>query len=201
NINQFLSGLLPSTIPVYFDHCCIEDPNLTATPNANGTFNDDPSFGMGNYGYRISWANSPCRDAGINTVTPISITDLDGHTQMEQRIYNNFMGSNTIDIGSYENFRLPTDPPIISAISKINKKEIIVNCFPNPVNKLLYFKIENNIKTKLNISVFNINGKIVFKGNTDKIQTKIDVSHFESGNYFIYLYNNNFTKTINFLKL
>ena len=53
--------------------------------------------------------------------------------------------------------------------------------FPNPTKHFLNFTLRNNI-TGFSINIFNVNGQKVYES---KYLSKIDVSAFESGCYFV----------------
>lgn len=79
-----------------------------------------------------------------------------------------------------------------SVIDNINKEDVII--YPNPVNSLLH------IKTEAPISLFKImdhSGRLVESIGNQSVSDKIDVSHLESGLYYIQYFgeNSNFLKS------
>lgn len=74
----------------------------------------------------------------------------------------------------------------VNSIGKADDYEL----YPNPSSNLLNIKLKDrNLTQSIKISVYNNNGKLVFKSN--KYLDKIDVSKFEVGNYFLILENKN----------
>ncbi|MEA1981763.1 MAG: right-handed parallel beta-helix repeat-containing protein, partial [candidate division Zixibacteria bacterium] len=122
-----------------FNHCDIDDPTLLPYPgNSFFTFNDDPVFahmnGYPNQGYRVRASLSNCIDHGNSNVTAI-VVDLDGFFR-KWDIPTQQSGF-SIDIGAYENngSNPPIAPPL--SIDKNDNNDIIVSCYPNPVNNVL----------------------------------------------------------------
>jgi hypothetical protein len=62
--------------------------------------------------------------------------------------------------------------------------------YPNPTSNTL---IIDNINQPIDYSIFNIDGKLIFKGKTSK---SIDLSTYEAGMYFIQINNDNMQKII-----
>lgn len=60
--------------------------------------------------------------------------------------------------------------------------------YPNPVKDILSFSLQNNTSKTCNISLYNLNGEIIFTTNSNKRQ--INMSQFASGIYVISYRNN-----------
>ncbi len=61
-----------------------------------------------------------------------------------------------------------------------------INIYPNPASN--FIDVETNLK-EYSISVFDAMGKLIFKENMTQNKTRIDVSDFPTGIYFIQLQN------------
>ena len=77
-------------------NCCFGDTNGIPNWNINGNITNNPIFaGATNYNYRLG-ANSPCINAGANTLSWMTNgVDLDGSRRIRYGI---------VDIGAYEHF-------------------------------------------------------------------------------------------------
>lgn len=78
-------------------------------------------------------------------------------------------------------------------IGTLGTKDLIINgieIFPNPTNKYLVIKLPNDNKTEL--SLFDINGKLILQKNMNTAETKIDLTSFENGIYIVTLKTKNF---------
>ena len=72
----------------------------------------------------------------------------------------------------------------IMAIKEIESKNNF-SLYPNPANKELYVSFNN--KHDVNLSIFNALGEKIYQRKNFKSATKIDVSNFKSGIYFLTL--------------
>jgi len=101
----------------------------------------------------------------------------------------------------------PTVRPLmkISSLTTTSVRENLVNnpeltILPNPANSFIEFKY-GFFTGDADLKIFDIDGNEIIK---DKIRAsvenkyKFNCSHVPSGNYFIYIGNSDFTKTINF---
>jgi bacillolysin len=60
--------------------------------------------------------------------------------------------------------------------------------YPNPVKDILTFSLQNNAPKTCNISLYNLNGEIIFNSNSSKGQ--INMSNLASGIYVLSYRNN-----------
>jgi len=66
---------------------------------------------------------------------------------------------------------------------KEEKKQNFISVFPNPVDELLTIELKNDIQYDL--SIFNVNGKLMNKQTLESFTTQIDVSTFDAGVYIL----------------
>ncbi|MEA3497286.1 MAG: T9SS type A sorting domain-containing protein, partial [Bacteroidota bacterium] len=106
-----------------------------------------------------------------------------------------------IDIGAYENngSNPPIAPPL--SIDKNDNNDIIVSCYPNPVNNVLNLSFSSNLNRLNKIEIYNIEGKKIKTFTSEKQNVSFDVSSFDYGLYQIIISNEQSIKTLNFLKL
>ena len=72
--------------------------------------------------------------------------------------------------------------------------------YPNPVRDVIYIKTKVNVG-KLNASILDISGKIIFSQNVDDLTTtEIDLEELNSGFYFIKVSNANYLQIERFIK-
>jgi len=77
-----------------------------------------------------------------------------------------------------------------------NQTEFPIKIYPNPTSNTL---IISNLKKSSEISIFDINGKIVITQNAIKLP-KIDVSSLAKGLYFVRIKDDNGISTTKFIK-
>jgi hypothetical protein len=69
------------------------------------------------------------------------------------------------------------------------------NVFPNPVDKILYFKLPTKKNTDWKIEIFDLTGKRIFQKNI--IDDQISVANLASGNYIIKVFDSNLEAIFN----
>lgn len=83
-----------------------------------------------------------------------------------------------------------------------DKIENVVALFPNPVDELLTIEVAND--TQYEMTIYNINGKLIKKQTLDSFVTELDVSTYDSGIYIFEFFCANsgerFTKKIEKIK-
>ena len=83
-----------------------------------------------------------------------------------------------------------------------DKIDQAIALFPNPVDEILTIELTND--TQYEMSVFNVNGKLVDKKTLDSFVTQLDVSNYDSGMYIFKFYcassGESFTKKIEKIK-
>ncbi len=81
-----------------------------------------------------------------------------------------------------ETWGTPLDPP--TSINE-TEKPLLVQVFPNPAKDFIFIKwLDDGKNTEAGISVFDLTGKEVYKGDFKGSSKKIDVSNWRSGMYF-----------------
>ena len=119
--------------------------------------------------------NSPCINTGTNLKTVLA--DADEIKRPQQAVY---------DMGAYEFSPLITtsndDPYDFNIDISVGKQKNDFIVYPNPVIKIVTVETpdENNI-----IAIYDLYGKKVYSDYPTSMSTKIDMSDFENGIYFI----------------
>lgn len=108
-------------------------------------------------------------------------------------------GLNTNGLDQVQDFTaFPPGPNCTLGIDYIQSEEMIT-IYPNPTNGLINIKI-NQFSGKLNLQVFDLNGRVVYSlNNTDfNIEKTIDLNSLQSGMYVVKIDgdNLNYTKKI-----
>lgn len=158
----------------YYHNCDFEGfTNFIGTTNID----DDPEFIYNNYGYRLHWMTSPCRDAGDNGVSIATNTDLDGNN----RIYNGI-----IDMGAYEN-----DGTFIIVLSNEEIQNKTFSVYPNPATDDFYLLSDKSGEEITQISIINTFGQTVLQLENPKVDFQ-GIIHLErnglpDGTYLIEL--------------
>ncbi|MCK4980197.1 MAG: T9SS type A sorting domain-containing protein, partial [Candidatus Delongbacteria bacterium] len=186
-------SVINSNVFGFYDNFCDCGPylgvNVTTNANADscdayGNISMDPQFiNTSNNNFRLQ-SDSPCIDAGTNTITDYEfpIADLDGN----YRIWDGDGNSSVIvDMGAYE-FGSPTE---------IENGELIIDNYslsqnyPNPFNPetTISYSLINN--AQVNLKVYDIAGREVCslvdqKQNKGLHEVKFDGSRLTSGIYF-----------------
>ena len=87
---------------------------------------------------------------------------------------------------------LSVDVQLCTNLNNTNQEFSTINLFPNPNNGQFTINISDEENTQINIT--NVLGQIILSQKGESI-TKIDLSKFENGMYFIKVINTN-NKTI-----
>jgi hypothetical protein len=151
------------------------------TPGPNPTFTDCidtvPEFVQPSLDdYRLR-AGSPCINAGTTDLEGISlsITDLDG----KPRIQDGF-----VDLGAFE-YQTPVMPTQVPDHS--NPADLKV--YPNPTAGMVYVKYDAGIDRALNVTVMDMQGRIILQekvqGTGSGMVYSIDLSGVENGVYLL----------------
>jgi len=149
----------------------------------NGTLsNDSVEFYLADYRFEDN-----TKDYIVNTWQWVDLALL-GHTDSLQFILsssdNGAWGMNTPSFFCIDNFT--TDD--IAGNNNINlAKHPIIHVFPNPVNNQLHLNHHNLLSEKINITIYDVNGKRVYSEYlipTNEIIT-FDASQLQKGIYFV----------------
>lgn len=78
-----------------------------------------------------------------------------------------------------------------------------VSCYPNPTNGVLTIKFDQSVTLGIicNYAIFNMEGKLVKKGELNGSTTTIDISTINDGMYLLNLNSNLGTRKIKITKL
>jgi len=164
--------------------------NLIANNNSANLFNHskdqnniDPKFKNTDSDFRLS-NDSPAIHGGVNANAPT--IDLVG-----------FDRDDFVDIGAYESQEIV---PVLNTLVEAGK----FNIFPNPVNNLLQYQLENDWKGDFEIQILDTSGKTIWQrvGSkaTQSIQAEISTLDLLSGTYFLRLSANGEQHTKLFIK-
>lgn len=95
--------------------------------------------------------------------------------------------STTIKIGLYQNTIETTQTSCFpTAVIDVANNEHL-KLFPNPVQNHFVILRSNNNRSSIQIKIFDITGKILKLLNSNLLRTEVDLSHFSSGNYVIWI--------------
>jgi hypothetical protein len=72
--------------------------------------------------------------------------------------------------------------------------------YPNPTSGLLNVHISNQIETPTTYTVYNMLGQVISTKKITSTEISLDTSNFSNGVYFIKLSNDNYSKTLEFIK-
>ena len=161
------------------------------TTNSNGTASDtyyniftDPLVINSTSDLSLS-SNSPCIDAGDNTLLPI-VNDIVGNA----RIWDgNNNGTATVDIGAYEFGSINT------SIKEQGVDNFEIQLFPNPNNGQFTIKLENTIFEMVDITIYSTIGGIVYTERINSIELskgkEIFLDKLSTGIYYMTINCNN----------
>jgi hypothetical protein len=130
---------------------------------------------------------------------------MDINTVSNDKIFYNITGTWTKS--KYEGslmIRPVFGKSIVTALAKnpsfINN--IDIKLYPNPVNDILNFRIDNEITEQLYIYVIDTRGSIIYKNVIEDKQGSIDLSGYIQGVYFLKIINRTgkFNKTYKIIK-
>lgn len=117
----------------------------------------------------------------------------------EENMWNEFSYSIST-AGSDQVLKLTSKDGIVATYANkqvLATKEIdlttVISIYPNPVSSTLTIKTKETIQ---GISIFNINGQLVYKGK----EQNINVASFAKGNYYIQIETTNGTLSKSFIK-
>lgn len=120
-------------------------------------------------------------DLKMSTSTKVGTLDLSAINWF--RIYDSKSGSITTRIDGIEVYNSD-----INALNDIELKENEITVYPNPVQNQLNIKFLNNNWSNLDLTLYDISGKILIHKTVDSINTfdnRLDVSLLKNGLYFL----------------
>mgnify|MGYP000548395364 CR=1 FL=1 len=91
------------------------------------------------------------------------------------------------------------DGPDPVGLDEFNSR-LVFNVFPNPVKNKLKIEIEDSEKHSFEVSVYDIQGKLVWKGSLAKSKNEINVRELSPGVYVLQLENNESLSRKKFVK-
>jgi hypothetical protein len=91
---------------------------------------------------------------------------------------------------------------IFKFVSILDYENIEINIYPNPIIDYLNIEISNSNLKQYNISLFDLNGKLISEMNNISLINKINFSNYNQNIYFLKIFRNNENiKTIKIIKL
>jgi hypothetical protein len=78
-----------------------------------------------------------------------------------------------------------------TSLAKTKGNAISVSVYPNPAHSKIYLHAQTRLGAEYDISLYDMSGKCVWKGNNLIDKSAIDVSQFEKGIYIIEIKSNN----------
>jgi len=125
---------------------------------------------------------SPCFNAGDpETIVPKSETDFSGNSRIS---------NDTIDIGAYE---VEMSPGII--IQDLDESEIMTLTIEEEI-----LQIYSPFGPSMNMSIFDVNGRLVENRIVNSPTSNINISHIPKGIYFVRLSSGELIKTVTIMK-
>ena len=168
NIQGGLINLVTSGNAIVYQDNINVDPLFVNTVNNNFRLQSTSTLiNAGTTNSAIITATWPRANGGVINFPK---TDLDGY----QRILN------TIDIGAYE---FGSSLGIIGATEKIS-----ISIYPNPANGVFNFSSDTNYDL---LYVYDIQGREIFHKFNESGKTRIDLTSYPSGVYFVHFFINN----------
>lgn len=99
-----------------------------------------------------------------------------------QVVYTTLQGTN----GSVaQGVQQPFEISIVTGIEEAKGITLRFLVYPNPATDFLILKIEGALDTHYIASLYDINGKLLENKKIDSNETRIDLSHFVHGTYFL----------------
>jgi uncharacterized protein (TIGR02145 family) len=78
---------------------------------------------------------------------------------------------------------------------KENKEKQKIRISPNPASDFIYIKTNDFKNNMINVDIYDIMGKLVYSGNINTDNSKINISNFIDGIYMLKLTGNDFSTT------
>lgn len=104
----------------------------------------------------------------------------------------------SVNITSTAMAALRTGSPVSAEMLGNEPPKVMFSAYPNPANeKLTISTIE---KAGFSATIYNLNGSILRRGESDRSELKLDVSDLENGLYFIKVKGERETTTLKFMK-
>jgi hypothetical protein len=88
----------------------------------------------------------------------------------------------------------------VTGINKYNKDHSILSIFPNPTSGNINIEFEDEILRKIEITIFNALGQIVYSSEKANLMVEIDLSFLRSGIYYLNVSSAEIKKTIKLIK-
>ena len=109
-------------------------------------------------------------------------------------------------IGTYQNkgyvIRQGFQQPItLAKITNQNNLELNAAVYPNPIKEKVNITVTENLKTKLNITIYDVLGKLLYNINKDYFgKFSLDMTFLPTGNYILKLSANGKNQTYKLIK-
>lgn len=153
----------------------LDDDSIEDVMIGSDFFGDDPKFRDIDEGDYHLLEGSPCIDAGVDNGAPEF--DIEGTPRL-----------NAVEVGAYEYY-----PGINSTKETILDNNGALKLFPNPVRTSSTIELDNSWRGNLELTIYDILGKVVFKQSLNKVseiyKETIDLSDLRNGVYDVLISN------------
>jgi PKD repeat protein len=82
-----------------------------------------------------------------------------------------------------------------------NGNLISLSVFPNPVSDKLYIKLNKNYQTELSVTIFNLEGRMLFTQKLNNLENEIDMQNLEAGIYILKVFDGKEFKVLKINKI
>ena len=104
--------------------------------------------------------------------------------------------SNKIRVNSINDYRFYAHWVSIPAgINNLTNNNYEINVFPNPANEIIAVSYKQSANSNVNISIYDVVGKLVYTENTTSKNSNINTSNLNDGIYFLKLTGKDFNTT------
>ncbi len=86
---------------------------------------------------------------------------------------------------------------IVTQYNLIQDEDFVIS--PNPSKDKLNIKFQS-VNEDLNLEVFDVLGKLIYRGEITQLESSVNVSNWKSGVYLVRISNNKITHTKRFIK-
>ena len=99
---------------------------------------------------------------------------------------------NTIYIDNFSVYDGQVDP------LSIDEEKLNVSISPNPVNEILNVNLESS--SKYNYEIFDVTGRLISDGSFEDKAMNLNVSQYQSGVYYLSVFNGSGSRVVKFVK-
>jgi hypothetical protein len=85
----------------------------------------------------------------------------------------------------------PYEISVVTSLESAKDISLEISVYPNPANDYLKLKIDGDVKTQCNASLYDINGNLLQTIKIEGNETSIVISNYVSSTYFLKVKDNN----------